>query len=208
MLYPLKQVEQPLRLNGSPAQLGEFAGWISEWHWLGVRVQLVRSKAETSIWSDGCTLNDLVCDLVVASAVLPNDIVLDGVVVGWDEGEIVPLSPNHTELRESSCPMAFFAYDLLELDSVDIRQKPLMERRSELLSLLTPGALDAMPSCRGQLHPSLRVGPDLRFSCSSWEQLAQQAISSMRLVKADGVLLRRACSSYEDGDWYLWGGDA
>jgi DNA ligase-1 len=150
---------------------------------------------------------------VEASAFLPDGTVIDGEILGWAEGEVLPFSLLQKRITRKSIskkmleeiPVAIMVYDILEFRGEDIRTKAMSERRQILTELLSPGALDAAPSCRGQLHPAFRVSPALL--ASSWSELAESRETS-RELKVEGIMLKRANSAYgvgrRKGDWWKW----
>ncbi len=201
-------------LEQEPAALGEVSQWLAEWSWSGIRSQLGRREGKTFIWSsDQELISERFPELLEAAELLPDHTILDGVILGWDEGEVLPVNILQERLkcetlREISLqeiPVALMTFDILESEGIDIREKPLRQRRRTLVRLLSPGALDAAPSCRGQLHPRLRVSTNLQFS--SWDELAELRPLSLDL-KADGILIKRADSAYGEGfcigDWWKW----
>ncbi|MBA3860021.1 MAG: ATP-dependent DNA ligase [Cyanobacteria bacterium PR.3.49] len=205
LAYPLEQ---------EPAALGDICEWLAEWKWDGIRSQLIRRNGETFIWSRGEELiSERFPELLDAAAFLPDGTVIDGEILAWAEGEVLPFALLQKRITRKSIskkmleeiPVAIMVYDILEFEGVDIRTKPMSERRKILTELLSPGALDAAPSCRGQLHPALRVSPGL--FASSWEELAESRETS-RDLKVEGIMLKRASSAYgvgrRKGDWWKW----
>lgn len=116
-----------------------------EWKWDGIRAQLIHRVGEAFIWSRG---EDLITEqfpeLVTALRTLPNGVVLDGEILCWQDDR--PLSFNHLQKRlgrkrvtqavMQNHPVHFIAYDLLEYDCQDIREFPLVERRTLLAQAL------------------------------------------------------------------------
>jgi DNA ligase-1 len=201
-------------LEQEPEALGDIFEWLAEWKWDGIRSQLIRRSGETFIWSRGEELiSERFPELVEASAFLPDGTVIDGEILGWAEGEVLPFSLLQKRITRKSIskkmleeiPVAIMVYDILEFRGEDIRTKAMSERRQILTELLSPGALDAAPSCRGQLHPAFRVSPALL--ASSWPELAESRETS-RELKVEGIMLKRANSAYgvgrRKGDWWKW----
>lgn len=205
LAYPLEQ---------EPEALGEVGDWLAEWKWDGIRSQLIRRQGKTFIWSRGEELiTERFPELLEAAQQLPDGTVIDGEILAWAEGEVLPFNLLQKRITRKSLskkllqeiPVALMAYDILEHDGIDIRDSPMAERRKTLVRLLSPGALDAAPSCRGQLNPVLRVSPNLIVS--SWEELAASR-STSRDLKVEGLMLKRADSAYgvgrRKGDWWKW----
>ncbi len=197
-----------------PDALGEVSRWLAEWLWNGIRSQITRRNGKTFIWSsDGELVSELFPELLAAAELLPDGTAIDGVILAWAEGEVLPVellqkrsqcnNPSPDLVHE--IPVAFMAFDILELDGVDIREKPLSQRRRTLVQLLSPGALDAYPSCRGQINSSFRVSPNLIVS--SWNELSESHTMS-RDLKVAGIILKGAESPYAAAngkcDWWKW----
>lgn len=95
-------------------------------------------------------------------------------------------------------PVRFFAYDLLEYKGKDIRQEPLVYRRSLLEQVVAGVNLDIL-----QLSPVVEA--------AGWEELARLREES-REHFAEGFMLKRKSSSYQTGrkrgDWWKWKIDA
>jgi len=123
----------------------DFSGWWAEWKWDGIRAQIIRRQGQVFIWSRG---EDLVTDQFPELAnyflTLPDGLVFDGEILCWANGQ--PLSFNHLQKRlgrkritqkmMQENPVHFIAYDLLEYNSEDIREKELGDRRRLLESVL------------------------------------------------------------------------
>jgi len=96
------------------------------------------------------------------------------------------------QLQEA--PVAFFAYDILELNGEDIRNKTLQERRIELEKIV-----------EHVKNNSLQLSPVIDFD--SWEALAKIRERS-RDINAEGIMLKRKSSTYQVGrkvgDWWKW----
>ena len=204
-------------LEQEPETLGEVSQWLAEWKWNGIRAQLNRCQGKTSIWSrHEEPIGEQFPELLEASSLLEEGTVLEGEILAWSEGEVLPLALLQERLHCHSVseealtqlPVAFMVVDILKLQRQDLRQKSLKERKKSLVQLLTPGALDAAPSCRGQLHPLLRVSPNLQFS--SWEDLAELHTLSHAL-NVEGVILKGIDSHYDSAfgksGWWIWKND-
>jgi DNA ligase-1 len=123
-------------------QLEDFSRWQAEWKWDGIRAQIIKRAGEVFIWSRG---EDLVTEQFpeLASYFLnvPDGWVFDGEILCWQNDR--PLSFNHLQKRlgrkrvtqkiMEENPVHFIAYDLLEHNGQDIREKPLRDRRALLL---------------------------------------------------------------------------
>jgi DNA ligase-1 len=89
-------------------------------------------------------------------------------------------------------PVVFMTYDILEDEGIDVRAKPLGERRERLLQLLTAEGV-------------LRISP--LVPAKSWEELAALRADS-RARGVEGLMIKRRSSPYgvgrKRGDWWKW----
>ena len=108
-------------------------------------------------------------------------------------------------------PCIFVAYDLLELEGRDLRQRPLAERR-ELLERLVPSPFHPPPDPEAGPGPAPDPGPGTfflspRIDAGSWEQLAAHRGTSRRRG-VEGLVLKRLGGPYASGrtrgEWWKW----
>jgi DNA ligase-1 len=136
--YPL-YLASPL--EGGVDALGAPGEWTAEWKWDGIRAQLIRRGGDVVIWSRGDELvTDAFPELVEIGQRLPSGTVLDGEILVW--GEQGPRPFAHLQRRlgrkhpgekfRRQFPAVFMAYDLLEADGLDCRERPLETRRADL----------------------------------------------------------------------------
>ena len=205
--------------------LGPPSNWIVEWKFDGIRAQLLRRGEGWRLWSRGEELiSDGYPDLEPLAQALPTGSALDGelVVVVPPENEASPhslqgLAPfaslqrrlgrkvvSEKTMRE--LPVAFIAYDLLELDGRDMRALPQRERRAAL-ERLVQSVFDAA-TARGERLP-LRVSP--MVAAETWEALDASAAS--RALGREGLMLKAREGAYgvgrRKGDdrtdvWWKW----
>ena len=191
-------------LAGDPAGLGPVAEWQIEWKWDGIRGQLLRRGDNVYLWSRGEELiNDAFPDLVTAAAALPDGSVLDGEIVVWHDGHPASFNALQQRLGRKApsrallerAPAAFIAYDVLELDAVDIRDRPLSERRMRLEALL---------ASRGAT-PKLVLSP--LIDARDWRELSE-ARNAARTLGVEGMMLKRRDAAYGvgrvRGPWWKW----
>ena len=173
--------------------------WQVEWKWDGIRGQLIRRGSGIYLWSRGEELvNDSFPELVEIGSALPNGSVLDGEVICWRNGETTPLGFDQLHRRlgrkmvgatlRRECPMRFIAYDLLECDGEDIRDRPLEERQKLLSELLADIN-----------HPEgWRLKQSQTWALSHWPELNQQR-NRAREQHAEGLMLKNRFSPYLSG---------
>ncbi|MDQ6608211.1 MAG: ATP-dependent DNA ligase, partial [Bacteroidota bacterium] len=90
--------------------------------------------------------------------------------------------------------IAFFAYDLLEYEGEDWRDKPLTERRAKLEQVVQA------------INHSTLLLSDI-VEASSWNELGKLRENS-REAGAEGFMIKRKSSTYQvgrkRGDWWKW----
>ncbi|MEM8769972.1 MAG: ATP-dependent DNA ligase, partial [Pseudomonadota bacterium] len=133
-------------LESEASSLGEARDWLAEWKWDGIRGQLVRRGDEVWLWSRGEELvSGQFPEITAAADKLPNGTVLDGEILAWGDGAPLPFADLQRRIGRkqvgrkllAEVPCCFMAYDLLELDGEDLRQRPLQARRSRLEALVS-----------------------------------------------------------------------
>lgn len=184
-------------------QLGEVNEWQAEWKWDGIRAQIIRREGQTFIWTRGEELvTDRYPELVEMSARLPDGTVLDGELLPWKDGAVLPFAKLQTRIGRKTLgkkiladvPIIFLSYDYLEADGVDIRQEPMMARRAKLETFV-----DQFNDPRLLISPTVEV--------ETWEALETQKDEG-RSRNVEGLMLKRKISPYrvgrQRGDWWKW----
>jgi len=194
LAYPLAE---------SPKELVDLDEWQLEWKWDGIRAQLIHREGEGYLWSRGEELiSEGFPEITALINHLPEGIVLDGELLAWKDGHPLPFQslqkrigrkkPGKKSLENT--PVAIMAYDLLEWQGEDLRQKPLHERRQLLENLFETTS-----------HPLLLLSP--KIAINHWDEAAQLRESS-REKQAEGLMLKRKDSTYQSGrkrgDWWKW----
>jgi DNA ligase 1 len=194
--YLASPLEEEVQTLGSPAD------WQIEWKWDGIRGQLIRRQSQCFIWSRGeDIITERFPEIVEAAAWLPNGVVLDGEIVAWRDGAVRPFADLQQRIGRKKLPASvlkdvparFLAYDLMEQDGADLRDRPLHERRARLEALLkgAPTVLSLSPL----------------VSASSWEELATLRTES-RTRSVEGLMLKARDSVYgtgrQRGAWWKW----
>lgn len=185
--------------------LGPPAHWQVEWKWDGIRAQLVRRADDVWLWSRGEELiTDRFPELSAMAQTLPAGTVLDGEIVVWREGRVQPFALlqqrigrktlNARVLRDA--PAVLLAYDLLEWQGHDWRERPQGERRAQLERVVAE-----------HVHPALELSPLLEGA--DWHHLARQREAS-RELGVEGLMLKRRDARYgvgrtkDVGVWWKW----
>lgn len=189
-------------LQGSPDELGEIDDWQAEWKWDGIRAQMIRRKGVVSIWSRGEELiTDRFPELAPVAAHLPDGVAIDGEIVAWKDDRVLPFSLLQQRIGRKtlgkkileSAPVRFIAFDLLEYEGVDIRTRPLRERRHHLEKIVDESPETIILSSVEQV--------------ASWSELGLRREES-RDRNVEGMMLKSKGSAYGvgrvTGIWWKW----
>ncbi len=191
-------------LQAEPASLGDLADWQVEWKYDGMRAQLVARAGLNFLWSRGEELiTERFPELVAIR--LPQGTVIDGEILVWPQGDApAPFAALQKRIGRkllsakllAELPAVLVAYDLLELDGVDVRQLPQHERRALLEQLVQQAG-----------QPQLRLSP--LVLAEDWAQLAQIR-SESRARGVEGMMLKARGAQYgvgrtkDVGTWWKW----
>ncbi|MEM8582343.1 MAG: ATP-dependent DNA ligase, partial [Pseudomonadota bacterium] len=188
----------------APEELGPPGNWRAEWKWDGIRGQLILRGGAHHVWSRGEELmTDRFPELARACDFLPDGTVLDGEIVAWRGDAPLPFNALQKRIGRKSipkkllaeAPVILLAYDLLEHEGQDMRDRPFDERREAL-----DGLLNGLPS-DAPVRPSPLIGFD------DWDDLSGIRAKA-REEKAEGLMLKRGDSLYhtgrKKGDWWKW----
>jgi DNA ligase-1 len=187
--------------------LGPAADWFVEWKYDGIRAQVVKRDGQTWVWSRGEELvTDRFPEIVAAASALPDGTVLDGEVVVWKDDAIAPFSLLQRRIGRKSlsksilaeAPVGFIAYDLLELNGVDLRERNQEDRRK---------LLEALVTTQSPIHISpIETRP-------TWEEYAALRQES-RARGVEGFMLKHRFARYgvgrrkqevvTGGAWWKW----
>ncbi|XLZ70322.1 ATP-dependent DNA ligase [Massilia sp. SR12] len=192
-------------LQVDPATLGELAAWQVEWKYDGMRAQLVARSGQHWLWSRG---EELISERFpeLTAIDLPPGTVIDGEILVWPPGGAAPAPFAALQKRIgrktlsarllAELPAVLVAYDVLELDGVDLRQLPQHERRVLLEQLVARVG-----------HAALRLSP--LVLAADWEQLAELRRES-RSRGVEGMMLKARQAQYgvgrtkDVGTWWKW----
>lgn len=176
--------------------------WMAEYKWDGIRGQLIRRGNRIWIWSRGEELvTDQYPELVQMGDKLPDGTVLDGEIIAWKDGKPMPFQKLQKRLGRkvvsrklmTEIPVSFIAYDILEINSIDIRQETLMSRRQKLENLLNVS------------DSGILLSESIHFA-------GREELEKIRLTApekgSEGLMLKRLDSVYKvgrkRGDWWKW----
>ncbi|MFS4418412.1 ATP-dependent DNA ligase [Maribacter sp. 2307ULW6-5] len=213
-------------LEGEVGELGKVQQWSVEHKWDGIRAQVILRNNDIFVWSRGEELvTDKYPEFRSFVGHIPNGTVLDGEILPFPKGAVGTFNDLQARIGRKTVskallakvPVILKAYDLLEWQGQDIRQRPFTERRALLEALFAPpspppspnmgkGPNDLGPKEMAQ-HRSLPLHLSLTMEFASWEQVARERQRS-REMKSEGLMLKRKDSPYlvgrKKGDWWKW----
>jgi len=193
------------------ALLGPPSAWQVEWKWDGIRAQVVKRDGQVWVWSRGEELvTDRFPELHGLAQSLPDGVVLDGEILVWKPGataDVLAVQPfallqqriGRKTLGKkllADAPVVLQAYDLLEWQGEDWRNRPQHERRQQLQRLV-----EDYPLAPVLLSPLLEG--------RSWHELAVQREQS-RSLGVEGLMLKQRDALYgvgrtkDMGVWWKW----
>ncbi|AZA83603.1 ATP-dependent DNA ligase [Chryseobacterium lactis] len=194
LAYPL---EKELEELGEPDQ------WLAEYKWDGIRGQIIRRNDEVFIWSRGEELiTGQFPEIEETVKAMKGNFVIDGEILAVINGNVLNFNELQKRLNRktltkkmlSEIPIEVFAYDLLELENNDLRDKPISARRAMLEELL----LNEAPE-------NIKLSKSIDFK--KWDELNSIRENS-RTVNSEGLMLKQKDSPYHSGrkkgDWWKW----
>ncbi len=191
------------QLDDKVENLGNINKWQAEWKWDGIRAQMIKRDGRIFIWSRGEEMvNEKFPELTNLEFLVPDGTVIDGEIISWSNGRPLPFGElqkrigrkNITKKILTDIPVVIIAYDLLEMNSEDIRDIPLKNRNENLDDLV-----------KHVSDKRLLISPKIEFN--SWDELKQKRNES-RDRAVEGLMLKRIDSAYKTGrkrgDWWKW----
>ena len=189
------------------AKLAAPEQWQVEWKYDGIRAQVVKRASRVWIWSRGEELvTERFPEVVAVAQRLADGTVLDGELVAWSEGSVLPFALLQQRIGRKSltrkvlddAPVAFIAYDVLEDGGADLRELPQHARRAVLERIVAA-------------HPGLVVSPvETRPDWPAYAELRGEA----RARGVEGFVLkhrearygtgRRKQDDLAGGTWWKW----
>ncbi|WDY59132.1 ATP-dependent DNA ligase [Pseudomonas sp. PSKL.D1] len=190
--------------------LGPPGEWQIEWKWDGIRAQAVKREGQLWIWSRGEELvTDRFPELHGLAQNLPDGVVIDGEILVWkpaatDEVAVQPFALLQQRIGRKTlgkklladAPVVLQAYDLLEWQGEDWRNRPQQARRQQLEQLVAD-------------HPLAPVLLSPLLEGADWHALALQREQSRRMG-VEGLMLKQKQGLYgvgrtkDMGTWWKW----
>ncbi len=130
------------------ARLGEDV-WVED-KYDGIRCQLHRRGSDTALYSrDLKNISAQFPEITAAAVHLHADVMLDGEILAFHDGRVMPFHALQTRLGRVSpdaevmaaVPVMYVAWDVLRVDDEVLIDHPLRERRARLEALLVPHPL-------------------------------------------------------------------
>jgi DNA ligase 1 len=194
------------QIDFTPDELGKISDWQAEWKWDGIRAQVIKRANEVFIWSRGEDLmTERFPEVADAAYELPNGTVLDGELLPWRDGRVLPFLEMQRRIGRKNLsakilqevPVILQCYDLLEHEGRDIRSFDFKTRREFLENVL-----DGLSSNAKQI-----ICPTESVQAASWKHLARHRKKS-RSLGVEGFMLKHRGSPYRvgrhRGDWWKW----
>lgn len=194
LAYPL---EKDLEDLGKPDE------WQIEYKWDGIRGQIIRRSDEVFIWSRGEELiTEQFPEIKEVVQNMKGNFVLDGEILAVKDNQVLNFNELQKRLNRKTLtkkmlleiPIQVFAYDLLELEGNDLREKPISSRRAMLEELL----LNENPE-------NIKLSELIEFE--NWQDLNTIRENS-REINSEGLMLKQRNSHYHSGrkkgDWWKW----
>lgn len=184
-------------------ELGQPDEWLIEYKWDGIRGQIIRRNDEVFIWSRGEELvTEQFPEIKEVVQNMKGNFVIDGEILAVKDGKVLNFNELQKRLNRktltkkmlSEIPIQVFAYDLLELENNDLREKSIDSRRAMLEELL----LNENPE-------NIKISQVIEFD--HWDELDQIRENS-RDINSEGLMLKQKNSPYHSGrkkgDWWKW----
>lgn len=192
-------------IEGEPENLGDCKEWSAEHKWDGIRSQTIIRDNELYVWSRGEELvTDKYPEFGAFVGIIPNGTVIDGEILPYIEKKIGSFNDLQTRIGRKTVskallektPVIIKAYDLLEWEGIDIRERPFEERRILLEKLYDTIKDKGLP---------LQLSERIDFN--SWEDALHEKAKA-RELRSEGLMFKRKNSPYlvgrKKGDWWKW----
>lgn len=193
-------------LEDQPGQLGDPGAWLMEHKWDGIRAQLIIRNGNLFVWSRGEELiTHSYPEFSLLADHLPDGTVIDGEILPYPKETVGSFNDLQKRLGRKKVskallkkiPVILRAYDLLEWEGEDIRQRPFDYRNGLLRNLVMPLAED----------PGIPLDISSPMEIPDWEA-AEKERGRSREHRSEGLMLKRKDAPYrvgrKKGDWWKW----
>ncbi len=180
--------------------------------WDGIRSQIIKRTNDISIWTRGEELvNKTFPELIKVISHLKNDFVVDGEILIWDENKNIPKDFSFLQKRlgrkspsikiQKDLPIVFVAYDILEINGNDIRNKILSERRN----ILEEKFLNSISEDKIINSEKIKITKLLQIN--NWEDV-EKSKNLARDINTEGLVIKNKNSKYlpgrKKGSWWKY----
>jgi len=193
----------PHQLNIELEQIRDLKDWYAEYKWDGIRGQLIKRNNNIYLWSREEELITHQFPEFSSLLSIEEDFVIDGEILVYKENKIQNFNALQKRLGKNSpskkfiseYPAIIMAYDILELNDIDIRQLPQSKRHEKLHNLY---------------HQNKNIlewifSDILKFK--SWDELFNLR-KNAKTFNAEGLILKSKKGVYKTGrkkgDWFKW----
>ncbi len=165
-------------------------GWCHEIKFDGYRVQLRVEGGEARLKTrKGLDWTDKFAAIAKAASALP-DVLIDGEIVALDQRGAPDFSTLQAAISDAKTDkLAFFAFDLLFAEGIDLRALPLSERKAQLKALL-----EGRPKGKAGL---------IRY-VEHFEADGETMMESARQLSLEGIVSKRLNAPYRSGRSENW----
>jgi len=171
--------------------------------WDGIRIQLIKRLNNISIWTRGEELaNNSFPELIQTISDIDFEFVLDGEILVWDTENNCPNNFSILQKRigrkspslkmQHEYPIVFIAYDILELNGLDLREKYLSERRV----LLEKNFKNLNLTNKSNIYKKIKITN--LHTINSWEEV-EEARNLARENNTEGLVIKNKESKYKGG---------
>lgn len=192
-------------VEGNVRDLGNLDDWLVEEKWDGIRGQIIYRNNELYVWSRGEELiTDKFPEFQFYKSLLPNNIVLDGEILANDDENILPFQLLQKRITRKTLTKkllqdikaTFMVYDIMEYEGKDIRDMPLIERKTIINDILKKSLAHNYGLCESKI---LKV--------DSWD-LVTKIRENARDYHKEGLMIKMKSSTYQTGrkkgSWWKW----
>jgi DNA ligase 1 len=174
-------------------------GWIVEDKYDGIRAQAHVHEGRVRIFSR--RFNDVTAaypEISTALATIGSDVILDGEIIAWRDGRVLPFRMLQARLQRKSVeetllrevPLAYVAFDVLAAADDFLIDEPLLARRERLAALIVPN--------EHLLLAPFEILPGVEGSAIN------ERFEASRTRGNEGLMLKRSDSAYIPGRRGMW----